>query len=110
MSELSKAKWEPLGMYARNRDNDMGYAYGLRWNKDPWNFLHRALVFTRRDSAVAPWYLRIWSINPPDDPTRLDKGEWIDCGEFKSKYAAMVQARRMVPLFHALHPTPGDNP
>lgn len=106
MRDISTARWEPLHDYHRNRASYMHHAYGLHWRDDPWCFTHRALVFTRRNNMELAWYVRVWAIRSAEERSgdNVDRGEWVDTGEFKTKQAAMRHARGLVPIFHALQP------
>ncbi len=100
MSTIDDAKWEKLREYHNNCIPGAAVTYGLSWYPDPGHFTHRALVFLADDE----WHLHAWgNIHFPFKGAPV-KGEWINCGAYKSKLTAMRQARNMARLFESLRP------
>ncbi len=104
MSDIADAEWEPVALNHGNWIPGAMVMYGLRWKQDPWMFTHRALVFYTGEE----WRMQAWSV-PPGRKFGHTDDQWIDCGVYPSKLAAMRAARPMAKLFHGMAPRPGDH-
>ena len=104
MNDIADAKWEQLHDKHGNWIPGAMVMYGLRWKQDPWMFTHRALVFYTGEE----WRMHAWSVIPGKRwHNRPD--QWVDCGPYPSKLAAMRAARPMAKLFHGMAPRPDDH-
>ena len=100
MSTLDDATWERLDYTHGNWIPGTHVMYGLHWHGDPGIYTHRALVFFDGEE----WRMQAWgNMQTPR------KGEWIDCGGYKSKLSAMRHARTMAKLFESLRPEEDDD-
>ncbi len=104
MNDIADAKWEQLHDKHGNWIPGAMVMYGLHWKQDPWAFTHRALVFYTGEE----WRMQAWSV-PPGRKFGHTYDQWIDCGVYPSKLAAMRAARPMAKLFHGMAPRPGDH-
>ena len=100
MSTLDEATWERLDYTHGNWIPGMVAMYGLKWRGDPGRYTHRAVVCF----DGAEWRMQAWG-----NMHGYIKGEWINCGVYKSKLSAMRHARTMAKLFESLRPKETDD-
>lgn len=99
MTTIDDARWESLHLNHSNWVVGADLVFGLLWPHDPALCMHRALVVL----VDGTWRVFAWG-NMQEGPT----GDWIDCGSFDSKRAAMRHARSMARLFEGLREKPDE--
>lgn len=75
------------------------YRQGLRILPDPADFYYRAQV----ENYDGEWHVKAWSVHERVQNRNMSaRGEWVDCGAYKTRRHAKLVARRMAKMFEGI--------